>query len=463
MRILCLILISVLISTYVFVLIKIKRISNGLTPILGWMTGMAFFLVTPLIVITINGGYKAPESHEINNWGDISLSNLLFFRPYMLVWLSVMLMCAVAYFCGASVSREQTKEGADRMKALERAMLVMIGLAVADWLIMIWLVGGIEAFLISHWYQRVEDLADQYGTTFVLFDHANEVNQVVFSAAAALYTSLGLKNRSTKWSYTTLILVFLLLEIVMSGNRIFFGLYLLAFLTSCWVFNRKKILVTMVLASPLIVVIFQVWAAVRHDLTNIADSTTAYVTNGGEKNRLVTGLIGATEGTDVVLMMHVINDFGTRFDYLYGSTYGRVLTSLVPRSLYPNRPKDFTSVAASRYEPGGNTSLNATALGEAYANFGIFGLALLPVVTWIACRYTDRLTRAGKSNSLTSAVAFVMFIWFARVTFAESAILFLGAAIFIWAFRFEKWGTPRSRQLPTRFATVSPLQGGVEP
>jgi hypothetical protein len=457
MRFVYLPMLAVLLVTYGCVLNRVKKNSAGLTPILGWLTGLAYFLMIPLTVITLNGGYKSPKSYDMSDWGDINLSNPNFFRSYTWVWLSIMLACAVAYFLCPALPEKSSNDDAAKNKGLERAMLVMIGLAVVDWAVMIMLVGGVEAFLISHWYTRVEDLSEQYGTAFVLFDHANEVNQVVFSAAAALYTSLGLKNRTTKLGFTVLILVFLLAEIVMSGNRIFFALYLLAFLTSCWVFNRKKILATMVLVAPLIALIFGLWAAVRHDLTDIAESTTMYVKDDSVNDRVATGLIGVTEGTDVVLMMHVIDDFGRRFDYLYGSTYGRILTSLVPRSLYPHRPRDFTVVAASLYEPGANTSLNATALGEAYANFGVCGFALLPIVTWIACRYTDRQTATGRSNSLVSAVAFVMFIWFARVTLAESLILFLGAWIFIWIFRFDKAPSFRSQQASPRFAPISPL------
>jgi oligosaccharide repeat unit polymerase len=457
MRFVYLPLLALLLITYAYVLNRVKKNSAGLTPLLGWLTGLAFFLMIPLTVITLNGGYKSPKSYDMSDWGDISLSNPNYLRPYIWVWLSLMLACAVAYFLCPTLPEKSSNDDAAKSKTLERAMLVMIGLAVVDWAVMIVLVGGIEAFLISHWYTRVEDLTEQYGTAFVLFDHANEVNQIAFSAAAALYTSLGLKNRSTKPGFTALILVFLLAEIVMSGNRIFFALYLLAFLMSCWVFNRKKILVTMVLASPLIALIFGVWAAVRHDLSNIAESTTTYVGDDSVNDRVATSLIGVTEGTDVVLMMHVIDDFGGRFDYLYGSTYGRVLTSLVPRSIYPHRPRDFTVVAASLYEPGANTSLNATALGEAYANFGVCGFALLPVVTWIACRYTDRQNRTGRGNSLASAVAFVMLIWFARVTLAESLLLFLGAGIFIWVFGFDKQLKIRSQQDPAQFAPISPL------
>jgi O-antigen polysaccharide polymerase Wzy len=451
MRFVYLPLLAVLLITYAYVLNCVKKNSAGLTPILGWLTGLAFFLMIPLTVITLNGGYVSPRSYDINNWGDVSLSNPNYFRPYLLVWLSLMLTSAVAYFLCPAVKEPRSKDDATSRR-LKHAILVTMGVSVVVWTAMIQMVGGFEAFLLSHWYSRVDDLVQQYGTLFILFDHVNEANQIAFTAAAALYMSINLRDRNTRWPFTSLILLFLLLEIVMSGNRIFFALYLLAFLVSCWVFNRKKVIIGMLVASPLLGMVFSVWAAVRHDLASIAESTTTYVSDDSTSNRVVTGLIGATEGTDVVLLMHMINDFGGRFDYQYGKTYGRLLTFFVPRGIYPHRPPDFTTLSGNLYEPGETTSLASTALGEAYANFGIFGIFVLPAVTWFACRYTDRLSRSGNTFSLASGAAFIMFIWFARGTFAESLILFLGTLLLIWILRLER--------TPNALARISPGLAG---
>jgi hypothetical protein len=428
----------ILVTSYGLVLNRIRKYSIGLTPLLGWMMGVTYFLVIPLTLITLNGGYRSPQSYDINGWADVDLSNVKFFRPYTLVWLSLMLNCGVAFFLGPSFRVNEEAPGSVSRGRLERTILITMALSLAAWIVMIWLVGGLEAFLLSHWYTRIDDLVDQYGAVFVLFDHIDEANQIVFAGAAALYTSLGIKNRTTKWRFTLLIVLFFLIEIVMSGNRIFFAVYLLSFLTSCWVFERKKIIIAMLIVSPAIGLIFDAWASVRHDLTNVTQSTTSYVTDNSVRNRAMTVMIGVTEGTDVVLLMHMINDFGGKFDYLYGRTYGRLLTFFLPKSVYPHRPHDFATLAANLYEPGESTSLASTALGEAYANFGFVGIFWLPAMTWAAFRFTDHLARAGKSYSLASGVLFVMFIWVARGTFAESVILLGGAVLLISIFRLER-------------------------
>jgi hypothetical protein len=428
----------ILVISYGAVLNRTRKSSIGLTPLLGWMMGVTYFMVIPLTLITLNGGYRSPQSYDYSGWANVDLSNVMYFRPYTLVWLSLMLNCGVAFFLGPSFHETEDGPGLICRGKLERAILIAMALSLASWGVMIWLVGGLETFLLSHWYTRVEDLVEQYGTEFVLFDHLDQSNQIVFAGAAALYTSLGIKNRNTRWWFTLLIVLFFLIEIVMSGNRIFFAVYLLSFLTSCWVFQRKRVIIAMLIASPAIGLIFDAWASVRHDLTNVTQSTTSYVTDNSMRNRAVTVMIGVTEGTDVVLLMHMMNDFGGKYDYLYGRTYGRLLTFFLPKSVYPHRPHDFATLAANLYEPGESTSLASTALGEAYANFGFVGIFWLPAMTWVAFRLTDLLAKAGKTYSLASGVLFVAFIWVARGTFAESVLLLGGAALLILIFRLER-------------------------
>lgn len=436
MRAIYVVLLTILVATYASVLNEIKKQSSGLTPLLGWMMGLGFFLIIPLSAITLNGGYRAPQAYEINGWGDVDLSTLSSLKPFIVIWLSVMSACAVAYFCFRAVPRDRIADWAATRRKLERSILITMILAVIGWVAMIYAVGGIEAFLVSHWYNRVADLVEQHGSAFVLFDHITQANDIVFTGAAALYTSLGLRNRDTRWPFTLFIVVFLLLGMAMSGNRIFIALYLLSWLTSAWLFNRRRIVILTLVISPILAIFFSSWAAVRHDLTSVPDSMSSYIANQQPSNNAVTAIMDATEGTDVTLLMHVINDFGNRFPYLYGGTYGRIFTFFLPKRIYPSRPQDFTSLSAGIYEPGGTTSLGSTALGEAFANCGFFGILALPVWTWLACRFpTGSYQR--KAFGLVSPVAFIMFIWFARGTFAESALLMAGALVLIRVLRLE--------------------------
>jgi oligosaccharide repeat unit polymerase len=273
---------------------------------------------------------------------------------------------------------------------------------------------------------------------------------MIFTGAAALYASAGLKQRNTRWRFTSLILLFFLIEIVMSGNRIFFALYLLAFLTSCWLYRRTRILAGLLVASPVLVLAFSLWGSVRANLGTIPESATVQAFEVDIGNRTVTHLMGVSEGSGVMLLMHMVNDFGTRFDYLYGGTYARLFTFFLPGSRGAGQLPDFSTLAAELYEPGQTTSLGATALGEAYANFGFAGMLVMPLLACLAVVCGNRM--AGGSHSLMAAVSFVMFAAFVRFPFAENALTWLAALGLIWALQLEK-----GMQLPAE--SFRPPQG----
>jgi len=149
----------------------------------------------------------------------------------------------------------------------------------------------------------------------------------------------------------------------MEGNRIFIAIYLLAFFTSCWLFSRKKLLVLFVALSPVLLFLFSAWASLRHNLTQLPDSFAKYADSTYDSS-IVSPLIGATEGMSTLLLMHVINDAGNDFDYLYGQSYVRSVTSFIPRSIYPQKSETFNLILAKHYLPGEVTSVSATALGR---------------------------------------------------------------------------------------------------
>jgi hypothetical protein len=438
MRIFCFLLLAILLGTYGLVLGRTKRNSTALTPLLGWLVGLGFFMIAPLTILTLNGGFQQPAVYDVNgSWDEVNLASWIFFRPYLIIWLSLMLTCFVAWLGSSSRLPEGAGAGVIVRRRLERVILTAMALTAAGWLATIWLQGGVSQFLVSNWYTRNADLADHWGRVFVLGAHLSVTNQMIFTGAAALYTSVGLKQQDTRAGFTLLILFFFLVDIVISGNRIFFALYLLAFLTSCWLYRRKRILAALLVASPVLVLVFSLWGSVRGNLSTIPDSAGVQALEVEVGDRAVTHLMGVTEGSGVMMLMHMINDFGTKFNYLYGGTYARLFTFVLPASLDPGRPPDFTTLAAQLYEHTATTSLGSTALGEAYGNFGVAGILAMPLLTWLAVACGERIARAGAKHTLMAAVSFVMFVAFVRFPFAENTMTWIAALLAIWALKLE--------------------------
>jgi hypothetical protein len=431
-----------LVGAYAVVLAKVLRASRALNPLLGWMVGLAFFLLIPLTIIVLNGGFALSAKFDVSQaWGNIDLTTTKFLLSYLTVWASLMASCMVVYCFTPSKAEEEWKLCEFSPRVLQRALWITIAISVVDWMFMIHLVGGLDVFLVSHWYHRNEELVSQYGDSYVLVEHIALVNQLIFTSAAALYTSLGLKYRDTKWTFTSLILLFFLVEIAMSGNRIFFACYLLSFLLSCWVYGRRRILLTMLVLSPAIVLIFSLWATVRHDLSTISDSLEGAVQEGSDNHPMSSVMnftMDATEGMDTLLLLHIPDDFGNRIPYLYGISYSRALTSPIPRFLYPHKPRNFTDFLARVYLPGEETSLNATALGEMYANFGPLTLLLFPLLSLSMVFLTGWATKKQARHGLLLPLLFVLSVWTARSTLEDCFITFLLTYAIIFALRLER-------------------------
>jgi hypothetical protein len=182
MKILYLALLIILLGAFGLALNIVRKRFSTLTPLLGWMVGMSYFVLAPLTILTFNGGYRVPVSEDVSSlWGDVNLSNPVFLRPYAVIWISMILICVVVFlFCPGAAAKEKN----DRViscRRLEQVILISMALSMVAWIIMIWLVGGLAEFLASHWYLRSSDLAERYGVAFVFYTHVSLCTQIAYT------------------------------------------------------------------------------------------------------------------------------------------------------------------------------------------------------------------------------------------------------------------------------------------
>src|SRR5271165_2051057 len=140
-------LLTILLGTYTSTLSRVKRNSAGLTPLLGWLMGLGFFLLGPLTILTLHGGYEMPASAGWTEaWTKVNLSNPIFFRPYIVIWLSLMLTCLAAFVFGTAPASPNGRDLVVSIPKLERALRITMVLSIIDWAVLVWLVGGFAEF-----------------------------------------------------------------------------------------------------------------------------------------------------------------------------------------------------------------------------------------------------------------------------------------------------------------------------
>jgi hypothetical protein len=266
-----------------------------------------------------------------------------------------------------------------------------------------------------------------------------QANQVVFVAAAVLYTGVALRERRARGPFLLVIGVSFLMTLVMTGNRIYIALFMLALAAVLWLDRRWRVIAASGLAVPLLVVAFTAWPAIRGNRAALAEAYEAYTEIAQLDDRpLQTALMSVTDGVNVMLAMHIVNDFGTRFEYLGGLTYTKAATFFLPRSVYPSKPPNFETLVAQLYEPAASgLSLATTVVGELYANFGPATIVAMPLATWLWLHLSDRLSPPGVWRPLTSASLFLMAAWMVRSAFSDNFITSVFAVLLIWGLRLE--------------------------
>jgi oligosaccharide repeat unit polymerase len=432
-------LITILLWSYWRALKRARDKRTPFTPIMGWLVGLGYFVVVPLTILVLHDGYQIPDFYEANaRYASIDLSDVRYLVPMLVIWLS--LLFAFQSVLLLRPRKESSWKAFDlhvQDGKLRRAIFLTLGLSILDCVFTVWRSGGLESFLISHWYLRQKESFTRFGDIFVLYAQMSLANQIVFTSAAALFTARQLQlRRKSEWRFFMLIGFGLALQMAMSGNRIFIALYGLSFLTACWIYQRKRLIAAILLLLPLVLLFFSAWASFRHDLSSIAENLPGYVERDIE-SRAMTTLMDTTEGSSVMQLMHMINDFGDKFNYFYGSTYSKAVTFLVPRALYPNKPENYPVQIAKLYEPGEVTSLGTTQLGELYANFGVFAVLLLPFITVLILLLSAKLARKSESNALLLAVLFLLLISLARTSFEDNFITFLFSMLLVWGLRLQ--------------------------
>jgi oligosaccharide repeat unit polymerase len=357
---------------------------------------------------------------------------------FLIIWASLLFsFLAVILFLPKLNQERQRREVFLNDAALKRVIYLNVCLAVIDYAVTVYLVGGVAQFLVSHWYLRADDMSTHLGLGYVLYSWFSQANQIVLTAAAVLFTYSQARKGTFNWRFSFFLLVVFLFHVIFTGNRIFVALYIISLVVSCWLYSRKTVVIALMTAAPALALVFSAWSYFRSAPTKIAERTSVYM-DADLGNRTATILMDAFDGSDAVLLFHIIDDFGVRYSYMYGGTYLRSVSFIIPRSIYPDKAPNFAVQLAEKYEPGGTTSLCATELGELYANFGPLSVLLLPLITLLILITSEARIDLIRNQPLASAVAFILIIWMVRSTFEDNLITFLVSLFVVRIFHLQR-------------------------
>jgi len=94
-------------------------------------------------------------------------------------------------------------------------------------------------------------------------------------------------------------------------------------------------------------------------------------------------------------------------NFLYGSTYLAVLVNPIPREFFPNKPVGIGSIVGE-VDPisRAGTSISITFFGEAYANFGIIGVIIMPFIWGFISKVLFNWFRKNYNSDIVKIIYF---------------------------------------------------------
>lgn len=163
-----------------------------------------------------------------------------------------------------------------------------------------------------------------------------------------------------------------------------------------------------------------------------------YSASGGSyaaarEERLVFFMFDGAFGNDENILWLAANPF----EYQLGASYVAAVTNFIPRSIWPEKPLGAGPRIRNAIYPGsyvvgseGNSSITTGLFTEAFLNFGLPGLFLVPIIwAYIAIKFARKVARnLGSALMLPWAVALVL--WSTALMYSEF-LGFLSRFLFI--------------------------------
>lgn len=418
--------------------------------LLGYLCGLVYFLICPIWVLWFLGTFEANKRTKIPNiaWetDSESMQQLL----WMLLALAPMVFI-INRFARLNRQPEEGQKSKPKIGSSHRFRILKIWhiwvIFAATTVIEFKLAGLGESG--AHWAGSRQDLMSDQGSFAVAF--------LLFCACiryALLFALLG-EALAGKSRYYLLIGIFVIGVLYSTGVRITVAQTgVVIFL--CCIANRKFTVPTTMVASALpLLLAMLMFTAVRsqmHDWKSFSFSgaTTAFANSiklasdyYSDKISLGETAFGLTEASSLCVFVAVEKTYPERDQFLYGKTLVKPFLFWIPRSIWPKKPVNFPTLIGSRLvRPG--VSLSSTAMGEPYANFGIFGFLYAPLAIVVLSRLIKAID-FNNSGDLTAYASLILGFTITRNGMIEVAFPLLSA--FLICSLLLRSGSPSKRTI----------------
>jgi|APSaa5957512535_1039671.scaffolds.fasta_scaffold19189_2 oligosaccharide repeat unit polymerase len=411
------------------IFIKTKTIN----PIFTCFLGITYFIFYPYFILVLNNGYTSPSYFGIMGyWGDIDI-NIMSLYPFVFLFIFLFVFYSLIILNKKSILLLDglifSKLLKFNINCLKRILNKLIIFSIFILIYFVIDAGGIEAYLSQSFHSRQEHIADNSEILYLLIQNTNKAFQVLIVSISILYVNVLYAKDISNKKYIFFLLGYQLIGMIGSGNRIYFVILILMILSILIMYKDKKNLIKVFFVLPIFISGLIIWTSIRSNIFDSLDRITSLL-ESIDPNPIVTALLNMAEGMNVIVLLHIIEDFGVKYDFLYGLNYIKLFIIYIPRSFLPEKPIDFTSYAAKLYEPASiGFSLNSTFLGEMYANIGDILILFLPLFFILFIKLSFKV---AKLNIIILYILSFSTFWMIRVTFVETIISIIFSILFYY-------------------------------
>lgn len=281
---------------------------------------------------------------------------------------------------------------------------------------------GSGLFEGGNWYDNRNNFFERSGSIAVLIGFVLNASKLLIIVS---FFYLQEKNKIHWFRYLFYILSFTFLDMILSGNRIYFFISIVIISLNL----LRKFPVKTILAFPLLIPLgfylayfVSIFRHIRGPLFKHGMPTRQiFFANLDRAIMLdppkpISFILNISESVDVNVIYDIFNKYN---EFLFGSTYLKTIFFYIPRSIWPNKPLSITTITGNYFE---SSSLVTTIIGEMYMNFSYFGIIILPFSLWLT-EYL--LNRFGGKTGFFSFLAFTFGILFFRMPYSDIMIVFM--------------------------------------
>ncbi|MCG1037474.1 O-antigen polymerase [Polaribacter sargassicola] len=424
-----------LISTIILISLlkqRLKQIkkTNTLTIFDGLFFGGLFFTFLPLFYSFIIG--------------KISILDILIFNPYIDTDLLLYILSANIVF-GISANLIKFKN-----RLIEKDFIIskfeqdfFIGVLVfyVLSLTIIFLSSG-KLNGGSHWYRANADVFAR-GPLYVLLGQFHNVGRVFLPGICLYFQLVYLKKGLVFKPHFYVAGILIIMELIMSGNRIVILFFVFSIAIPFLLYGYyKKMLIMILFCLPLITVA-KFWPMVRGmiwaeevSMSRFSEVISIAYENEIESEDSSDPILVITEGSNIAALKYVTDNYPSNKDFTFGDTMiFKAIGALIPKSIWKDKPGGVGHEAGESVASGVSLYLNVTLLGDAWANFGWFGILYIVFLLFIL----QNLISFFCSNYIkyVSALAFMVAVASWRFEFSFYFISLYTMLIFIFIFKIK--------------------------